>query len=440
MTCPYGHGFGSGKPPSRRGFLGAAGGLLAAAGTMAAAPAPAPVGIPARNNVEPFFGPHQVGIASPQQSHSYFATFDLIAKQRTEIVAVLQAWTEAAARMSTGQTAGKLGEGSSKVAPDGGAALGLIPARLTITFGFGPGLFVKDGKDRYGLAAQRPAQLVDLPKFHGDQLDPARSGGDISVQACSDDPQTAFHAVRELARLAYGVAQLRWAQTGFIANTPPGETGRNLMGFKDGTNNPPHPSQNRPATPDLPRGFDDVVWAGDEGPAWMQGGSYLVARRIRISLEHWDRMEVDFQEEVVGRHKYSGAPIGKTDEFDMLGLNREDKDGNLVIAETSHVRLGSALATDGAQIFRRAYSYNDGASFMAQRWPPWRQGVMYDSGLFFLCYQRDPRAGFIKIFETMAKMDALNQFTTHNGSAVFACPGGVNEGGYIGQRLFETTS
>ncbi len=53
---------------------------------------------------------------------------------------------------------------------------------------------------------RRPAALADLPRFVGDQLDPARSGGDLSVQACGDDPQTACHAVRQLARLAYGTA------------------------------------------------------------------------------------------------------------------------------------------------------------------------------------------------------------------------------------------
>ena len=26
------------------------------------------------------------------------------------------------------------------------------------------------------------------------------------------------------------------------------------------------------------------VWVGDEGPEWMRGGSYVVARRIRIAL------------------------------------------------------------------------------------------------------------------------------------------------------------
>ena len=52
-------------------------------------------------------------------------------------------------------------------------------------------------------------------------------------------PQVAFHAVRELDRLSYGAAQIRWAQAGFLPRTPPGETPRNLMGFKDGTINPP---------------------------------------------------------------------------------------------------------------------------------------------------------------------------------------------------------
>ena len=438
MTCPFGHGGGGGRPPSRRAFLGAAGGLVAAAGTGVAAQAAPKAASP--SEVEPFWGFHQCGIATPQQTHTYFASFDLVAKRRAEIVTLLKAWTDAAARMSAGRTAGPIGQDPAQVAPDGGAALGLAPARLTVTFGFGAGLFIKDGKDRYGLAARLPPTLADLPKFHGDQLEPARSGGDLSVQACADDPMVAFHAVRELARLAYGVAQLRWAQAGFNASTPAGETGRNLMGFKDGTNNPPRSPADRLVNPDLPRGFNQVVWVGEEGPEWMRGGSYLVARRIRISLEHWDRTEVDFQEEVVGRHKYSGAPIGKTGEFDTLDLDRADKDGNPVIAETAHVRLGSALANGGAQIFRRAYSYNDGASFTAERWPPWRQGMMYDSGLFFLCYQRDPRTGFTRIFETMAKFDALNQFTTHTGSALFACPGGVTEGRYIGQSLFETAT
>jgi deferrochelatase/peroxidase EfeB len=432
MTCPFGQGGGAGL--SRRRLLAGGGGLLASAGVGTIARAAAqdtPSGAAAH---EPFFGDHQGGIATPQQAHSYFVAFDLVAKKRDEVTAMLLAWTEAAARMTSGDTARPMGQDPSAVASDGGSALGLAPARLTLTFGFGAGLFNKDGVDRYGLAAKRPEALVDLPKFNGDQLVPARTGGDISVQACADDPLVAFHALRELDRLSYGAAQIRWAQTGFLPQTPAGETARNLMGFKDGTNNPR--LGGAPATADIPRGFDDVVWVGAEGPDWMRGGSYLVARRIRISLEHWDRTEVDFQEQVIGRHKYSGAPIGKSNERDLLDLDRQDKDGNPLIADNAHVRLGAAAINDGAQILRRAYSYNDGVSFTAERWPPWRQGMLYDAGLFFMAYQRDPRTGFIKIFENMAKLDALNQFTTHTGGGLFACPAGVREGEFIGQRLF----
>ena len=152
---------------------------------------------------------------------------------------MLRLWTDAAQRMTAGETARPLGDDVSIEGPDGGSALGLPPSRLTITFGFGPGLFIKNGVDRYGLAARRPEALVDLPKFNGDQLQPPRTGGDISVHACADDPQVAFHAVRELDRLSYGLAQIRWAQAGFLPDAPAGENPRNLMGFKDGTVNPP---------------------------------------------------------------------------------------------------------------------------------------------------------------------------------------------------------
>ncbi len=170
---------------------------------------------------EAFFGPHQGGIATPPQTNAYFVAFDLVAKSVDEVTAMLRLWTDAARRMIAGETARPLGDDVTIEGPDGGSALGLPPSRLTITFGFGPGLFTKNGVDRYGLAAKRPDALVDLPKFNGDQLQPARTGGDIFVQACADDPQIAFHAVRELDRLSYGAAQIRWAQSGFLPRLPP---------------------------------------------------------------------------------------------------------------------------------------------------------------------------------------------------------------------------
>jgi deferrochelatase/peroxidase EfeB len=421
-----------------RGLAAGAGGLVAAALPPVASPgraAPVPgvvdpgVVDPGQKpaspaDTEPFWGPHQGGIATAQQRQTYFAAFDLRATQRAQVEQLLRDWTAAAARMAAGQTAVPLGEDPMQPPGDSGDALGLPPSRLTITFGFGPGLFSKDGQDRYGLAARRPAALVDLPRFNGDQLIEARCGGDLSVQACADDPQVAFHAVRQLARLAYGVAEIRWVQTGFSADGSNG-TPRNLMGFKDGTRNPRGPAA-----------LDEVVWAGAEGPAWMQGGSYLVARRIRISLEHWDRTETDFQEQVVGRLKLSGAPIGGKAEFDTPDFAATDKDGNPVIPEDAHVRLGARETNGGAQMLRRAYSYNDGANVTAERWPPWRQGMMFDAGLFFLAYQKDPRTSFIRVFDRMAKLDAMNQFTTHVGSAIFAIPPGAAPGSFIGQTLF----
>jgi deferrochelatase/peroxidase EfeB len=385
----------------RRGFIASAGALAVGTGVARAAS-----GVPGNR----FFDQHQPGIATPQQTQTYLAALDLVAKQRGDIVRMLRAWTDAAARLTRGVD----------TPDDSGETLGLGTANLTLTFGLGAGLF----SDRYGLTARRPEALVDLPVFNGDQLVPECSGGDLSVQACADDPQVAFHAVRQLARLADGVARVRWTQAGFLPTTAPGGTPRNLMGFKDGTRN---------AT-DL----NETVWVGPEGPPWMRDGSYLVVRKIRMALEHWDRTEVAFQEETLGRHKRSGAPIGRTQEHDAPDFDAMDQDGNPMIAENAHLRLAAPETNGGIQLLRRGYSYNDGTDFIAERWPPWRQGIEYDAGLLFIAYQRDPRTGFIRLFDTMAKVDALNQFTTHVGSGLFACPRGVREGEFLAQELFES--
>jgi deferrochelatase/peroxidase EfeB len=377
-------------------------------------------------DTEPFYGPHQAGITTPMQSSLYFAAFDLAATNRKDVVTLLQNWTTAAARLTTGLPAEPGMQDDSVPALDSGETVGLTPSRLTITFGFGPDLFTQDGKDRYGLAAKRPPAMVDLPIFNGDELVGGQCGGALCIQACANDPQVAFHAVRQLARISYGAATLKWVQSGFSTANKTTGTARNLMGFKDGTMNPAGAT------------MDATVWVGPEGPAWMQNGSYMVARRIRIGLEHWDRMRVAFQEQTFGRHKASGAPLGGKAEFDAPDFDAADANGNYVIPETSHTRLAAAANNDGAQILRRSYSYNDGANFVAERWPPWRQAIEYDSGLFFQAYQKDPRTGFIKLFDRMSKIDALNQFTTHVGSAIFACPTGVRKGEFIGQQLFET--
>lgn len=418
--------------------------FLASAATAAAAVATAPVvvahGVVARGRAVtpgsaketgadslPFYGARQAGVATTQQANVYFAAFDLIAEKRDDVIALLRAWTAASARLMQGQPADVLSDDPASAEADSYDTAGLASERLTLTFGFGPGIFSKDGKDRYGLARHRPDALADLPHFNGDQLVSERSGGDLCIQACADSPQVAFHAVRQLSRIAYGSANIRWAQSGFLAAQKNHSTPRNLMGFRDGSINVPVRSD---------AAMDQFIWAGDEG-GWMQHGTYMVARPIRIALEHWDRMKLSFQQQVIGRDKHTGAPLGQKHENDALALDSNDASGNPIILENAHVRLGAPENNDGAQMLRRSYSYDNGLSYIAERWPPWHQGMAFDAGLLFISYQRDPRTGFVKIFDKMAKFDMMNQFVTHVGGGLFACPPGAKQGGFIGQPLFD---
>lgn len=417
------------KAPSRRHFLGTAGLASATAAALPATAAHAAMSAPAPtalfDSVVPFYGHRQQGITTPMQASIYFAAFDLATETRADVVALLKRWTDAAARICAGLPAEPGVQSPDKPGLDSYDTLGLKPAGLTITFGFGPDLFTLNGKDRYGVASLRPAALVDIPAFNGDQLVEDQCGGALCVQACSNNEQVSFHAIREMARLSYGVASIKWTQSGFSpANISPG-TSRNLMGFKDGTLNPSG------------HVMDEAVWVGPEGTPWMRDGSYMVARRIRMALEHWERMNVGFQEQTFGREKLSGAPLGGRHEFDKPDYKAVDADGNYVIAQNSHIRLAAPDFNDGAQILRRSYGYHNGAVFTAERWPPWRQAIEFDAGLFFQAYQKDPRTGFIKLFDKMSKFDMLNQFTTHVNNAVFACPPGTKKGGYIGDTLFK---
>ena len=193
--------------------------------------------------VVPFFGDHQAGITTPAQDRLHMAAFDVTTEDRKELIRLLKDWTAAAESMTTGLPTGATGavDGPYDAPPeDTGEALDLAAAKLTLTFGFGAGLFEKDGKARFGLEGRRPEALIDLPHFPGDDLQPGRTGGDIVIQACADDPQVAVHAIRNLARIGFGKVRVRWSQLGFgrTSSTSRAQvTPRNLFGFKDGTNN-----------------------------------------------------------------------------------------------------------------------------------------------------------------------------------------------------------
>ncbi|HSC21848.1 MAG TPA: iron uptake transporter deferrochelatase/peroxidase subunit [Solirubrobacterales bacterium] len=364
----------------------------------------------------PFYGVHQAGIDTPAQDRLHFAAFDLLSEDPAELQELLREWTLAAAEATSGEMIGDVNDVALAPPDDTGETVGLLPSSLTVTIGFGPSLFEKRG---LGLAGKRPAALQPLPPLPGDELDPAECGGDICVQACSDDPQVAFHAIRNLARIGRGTVAMRWSQLGFgrtATTSRSQDTPRNLMGMKDGTAN---------IKAEDTEAMDRFVWVGGEAPAWMQGGSYMVTRRIRMLLEVWDRASLADQERTIGRHKYSGAPLGGEDEFEPLPLDAQ-KNGHPLIPVDSHVRLASAKENSGARILRRGYSFTDGVDESLGE---------LEAGLFFICFQRDPAKQFVPIQQRLGQIDALNEYIKHVGSALFAVPPGAKPGGYVGEGL-----
>jgi deferrochelatase/peroxidase EfeB len=363
----------------------------------------------------PFYGEHQAGIATSAQDRLAVGVLDVVAgTSRAELRDLLRTWSEAAAKMTRGEL---VGETSDPSAPplDTGEAVGSPVGNLTITLGYGPSLF--DG--RFGLAARRPRALATLPPLPNENLDPDYSGGDVCLQACSDDPLVAFHAVRNLARLGMGVVEHRWMELGFgrTSTTSTAQaTPRNLLGFKDGTRNI------RAEQTEL---MDRYVWVGAESDqSWLRGGSYLVARRIRMFIENWDRDYLADQENVIGRSKASGAPLSGGGEFTPPDF-REAGENGPVIPEHAHIRLASHEQNDGLRLLRRGYSYTDGID-------PVRGTLL--GGLFFIAFMKDP-GQFIALQRRLGADDALNEYIQHTGSALFACPPGIREGGHWGDGL-----
>ncbi len=353
-----------------------------------------------------FRGEHQAGIVAPlrPQAHAWVAAFDLEPGVAATVLRdLMRRWSEAADRLMAGLPLGT---------SDDAVVAGLGPAALTVTVGFGPSLFGQAGIP----TAARPDALAPLPAFNGERLDAARSNGDLGVVVAADDRVVAAHAARVLQRLAAGTAHVRWQMSGFNAARgagPDSATGRNLMGQVDGTNNP------RPTEPD----FAARVFAGSGEPAWLRGGSYLVVRRIRMMLDEWDAVPTSDQERVIGRRRDNGAPLTGGDERSAADFGARAADGSLVIPPDAHMRLAAPAANEGAALLRRGFSYVDGD----------------ESGLLFLAWQADPRRGFIPVQQRLVASDALGRFIRHETSALFAVPGGVAPGSYLGQLLLESS-
>ncbi|MFJ8159458.1 Dyp-type peroxidase [Streptomyces sp. NPDC096136] len=395
---------GSRRRVSRRALL-TAGGLAVTAGGGAATAAALRGGDgTGASALIPFHGRQQAGILTPRQQYVRLAAFDFGARaDRGRAAALLLRWTSAAEHLVRGEAVPPELEPPGSRAAETGALAGTAPARLTLTFGLGPTFF-----DRTGLTAARPEALAPLPAFGEDQLDAARSDGDLLVQIGADDAFVAAHVLRALQRLARGEAKLRWTMTGFTA----ADGRRNLMGQVDGTNNP-DPAKALVTAPDA--------------PAWLTGGSYVVIRRIRMLLDHWDTLPPTHREQALGRRTADGAPLTGGSERTPVDLNAARADGVPVIATNAHIRLAAPASNNGATMVRRSWSYHDGL----------RADGTPDAGLLFLAWQPDPRTGFIPVQQRLSRGDALTRYLVHETSALFAVPGGIRPGGYVAQALME---
>lgn len=405
---------------SRRNlFLGAAAGSVGALAASRAAHAGTSLA-PPPNTIDlsrqhPFYGTGpQAGIHTRVQHYVVYMTFDLATSKRRDLQVLLALWSSAIAQMTEGKPIGEVEpERPNAIGRDTGEALNLGPACLTVTVGLGPGVFT----DTYGLGHKKPDLLRKLKRLPGDALKPEFSGGDLSLQACADDPQVAYHAIRDLARIAKqtGAATTRWAMQGFSRDAAGKKevTPRDLLGFRDGTRNIRKDTD-----------YERFVWIKD-GPAWQHGGSYQVVRKVRMDIESWDTDRISDQMAIIGRHKVSGAPLTGKHEFDTPDFDARDSDGNLVIPPTAHIRLAAHENNHGVKILRRSFNYTDGID----------QFGMLDAGLLFICYQNDP-AHFETLQAKLGASGALNEYISHVGSAVFFVPPAPRKGSYIGESLF----
>lgn len=367
------------------------------------------VSSPVGTDTVPFHGPRQAGVDTPAQTHAMLVALDLLPEtDRAGVRALLRLLSDDAARLTQGRA----------TLADTEPELAAAPARLTVTFGFGPELLARVAPEK------APAWLKPLPAFPTiDALEDRWSGGDLLLQICGDDRISVAHARRMLGKVARPFAEVRWVQEGFRAargTHPTGTTMRNLFGQVDGTANP------QGGSPALER----IVWgagqeAADLGIApWIPGGTSLVVRRIDMLMDTWDELDRPAKEKVIGRTLGTGAPLTGELETDAPDLEAIGPTGFPVIPDTAHLRRARGPEPEYGML-RRGYNYDDGAGASGT-----------GAGLIFAAFQADVDRQYIPVQERLAASDHLNLWTRPVGSAVFAIPPGCAEGGFVGDVLF----
>ena len=355
-------------------------------------------------------------------STAIFAAFDSVATDRDGLEIAIRALSDEAATLAAGTPSAARG---AQLPPGDNLILGPDPDpdNLTITVALGASLF----DDRFGLAALKPVQLQTMPGFPNDKPDPDQMHGDLLVQLCASTPESAVHALRRLMRATRDALVLRWMMPGFNRPNTLGKgrtSTRNLLGFKDGTANLD--------TTDSAL-MDRHVWVqpGDGEPEWAVGGTYQVMRLIRLRVEFWDRTALQTQEQIMGRHKDSGAPLGGAGEADLPDFSGVTPTGAPLFRPEAHIRLANPRTPETQRnlILRRGFSYSRGFD---------RSGQL-DQGLAYVSFQRSHKDGFLAV-QARLNGEALEEYITpFGGGFFFAPPGAMDPSSWLAQDLFTTS-
>ncbi|WP_158784468.1 iron uptake transporter deferrochelatase/peroxidase subunit [Pantoea sp. BAV 3049] len=374
----------------------------------------------ARQEAQPYYGPHQAGIITPQQASMMLVAFDVLATDKADLERLFRLLDNRIAFLTKGGKAPLVT--NPQLPPMDSGILGddIYPDNLTITVSAGHSLF----DDRYGLQAHKPLKLQAMTRFPNDALDGSLCHGDLLLQICANTNDTVIHALRDIIKHSPDLLSVRWRREGFIsdhaARSKGKETPINLLGFKDGTANPD--TTNQPL-------MESILWVSAEQgePAWAVNGSYQAARIIQFHVEFWDRTPLQEQQTIFGRVKHSGAPLGMQNEHDVPDY-ASDPDGNITPMD-AHIRLANPRTpeTQNNLMLRRGYSYSLGVSNAGQ----------LEMGLLFVCYQHDLEKGFLTVQKRL-NGEALEEYIRPiGGGYFFVLPGVPDDKHYLGQSLLE---
>ncbi len=425
------------SPLDRRQFLTrsatliGAGGLGVGALAGAAAEAQSRASAPAQSEAEqarealanelstrvPFDAAHQAGILTHRQAQGSFVALDSIAPDRSTLAAALRDLSMRARSLTQGDTVGA--EELDDPPPDSGI-LGPLnaPDQLTITIAFGASLF----DARYGLQAMRPKGLERMPNFPHDNLEATRTHGDVLLSVCAGQRDTVTHTVRELMRAVAGHLTPRWRIEGFQSarrGPTPASSTRNLFAFRDGTANPDVNDASL---------MDELIWVQPGGgePAWAVGGTYQVVRTIRMHVEFWDRVGMFEQQNMIGRDRVSGAPLGGSNEFEDPRYSLDPQGKRIPLL--AHIRLANPRTqqTANQRILRRGYNYDRGID----------EAGNLDQGLVFVAFNQDIQRQFATIQTRLEAEEMVDYVTPVGGGYFFAPRGASGPGDWVGSGLF----